>query len=120
MIPNKDGLLSGVSTRCAPDWSQNPQPALESEVFVSSASSDAFSRPIQMVAPHRNQANVKINVIQPGYNEANLLEEVDAWLGQTAERAPCSTGRRAICMRSLTSTTTPGTSAPASTTATAR
>ena len=71
--------------KTTPDWSQNPQPVLETEIFASSTRYDALNRPIQMIAPHGNQANSKINVIRPGYNEANLLERVDAWLGQTAE-----------------------------------
>jgi RHS repeat-associated protein len=66
-----------------PDWSQNP--ALEAEIFSSSTRYDALNRPIQLVAPHGNQANTKCNVIRPGYNEANLLERVDVWLEQTAE-----------------------------------
>lgn len=64
-----------------PDWSQTP--ALETEIFASSTRHDALNRPIQMVAPHA--AGRTINVIRPGYNEANLLERVDAWLGETAE-----------------------------------
>ena len=40
-----------------------------------------------MVAPHSDQAGAKRNVIQPGYNEANLLERVDAWLQRAAEPA---------------------------------
>jgi RHS repeat-associated protein len=71
--------------KTTPDWSQNPQPVLETEIFASSTRYDALNRPIQMVAPHSNQANSQINAIRPGYNEANLLERVDAWLGQTAE-----------------------------------
>jgi RHS repeat-associated protein len=71
--------------KTTPDWPQNPQPVLETEIFASSTRYDALNRPIQMVAPHGNQPNTKINVIRTGYNEANLLERVDAWLGQTAE-----------------------------------
>ena len=66
-----------------PDWSKNP--ALETESFLSTTSFDALNRPIQLVAPHSNQAGARINVLQPGYNEANLLERIDAWLGQAAE-----------------------------------
>jgi RHS repeat-associated protein len=66
-----------------PDWSKSP--ALETESFVSTTSFDALNRPIQLVAPHSNQAGARINVLQPGYNEANLLERMDAWLGQTTE-----------------------------------
>jgi len=66
-----------------PDWSQNP--ALEAEIFSSSTRYDALNRPIQMVAPHSNQANTQFNIIRPGYNEANLLERMDVWLEQTDE-----------------------------------
>ena len=71
--------------KATPDWSQTPRPALEKEIFASSTRHDALNRPIQMVAPHSDQADTRINVIQPGYNEADLLERLDAWLGQTAE-----------------------------------
>jgi len=71
--------------KATPDWSRNPQPVLETEIFTSSTRYNAPNRPIQMVAPHSNQANGRINVLRPSYNEANLLESVDAWLGQTAE-----------------------------------
>ncbi|WP_375492733.1 SpvB/TcaC N-terminal domain-containing protein [uncultured Nostoc sp.] len=64
-----------------PDWSLNP--VLETEVFSSSTRYDALNRPIQLVAPHSNLPNRPINVIQPGYNEANLLEQMNVWLGQT-------------------------------------
>jgi RHS repeat-associated protein len=67
------------------DWSQTPPPVLEAEIFASSTRYDALNRPTQMIAPHSDQANSKINVIRPGYNEANLLERVDVWLGQVAE-----------------------------------
>lgn len=86
----KGNLLRGIRQlvqdyKTTPDWSQNPQPVLETEIFASSTRYDALNRPIQMTAPHSNQANSKINVIRPGYNEANLLERMDAWLGQAAE-----------------------------------
>jgi RHS repeat-associated protein len=71
--------------KATPDWSQSLQPVLETEIFASSTRYDALNRPIQMVAPHSNQPNTKFNVIRPGYNEANLLERVDAWLGQAVE-----------------------------------
>jgi RHS repeat-associated protein len=68
-----------------PDWSRNPEPSLETEVFSGSTRYDALNRPIQLVAPHSNQLNTKFNIIRPGYNEANLLERVDAWLGEAAK-----------------------------------
>jgi RHS repeat-associated protein len=76
-------LLQDYKT--TPDWSQDPQPVLELEIFTTSIRYDALNRPIQVIAPHGNQANSKINFIQPGYNEANLLERLDSWLGQSAE-----------------------------------
>ena len=76
-------LVSDYKT--TPDWSQNP--ALEAETFASSTRYDALNRPIQFVAPHSDQAGAKLNVIRPGYNEANLLERVDVWLEQPAELA---------------------------------
>jgi RHS repeat-associated protein len=58
---------------------------IESEKFTSSSRFDALNRPIQLVAPHSDRPGSKINVIRPGYNEANLLERIDVWLQQTNE-----------------------------------
>ncbi len=69
--------------KTTPDWSQAP--VLENERFSSSTQYDALNRPIQVVAPHSDQPGAKVNIIQPVYNEANLLERVDAWLNQSAE-----------------------------------
>ncbi|MEA2235092.1 MAG: hypothetical protein QOD83_4908 [Solirubrobacteraceae bacterium] len=66
-----------------PDWSGKP--ALETEVFTSSTRYDALNRPIQFVAPHSDQPGAKLNVVRPGYNEANLLERVNVWLEQNVE-----------------------------------
>jgi RHS repeat-associated protein len=65
-----------------PNWSSNPN--LETEIFSSSTRYDALNRPIQLVVPYSNQPNTKINIIRPSYNEANLLEQIDAWLGESA------------------------------------
>jgi len=65
------------------DWTLNPQ--LEIESFTSSITYDALNRPIQIIAPHSSRARTKLNVIQPVYNEANLLESEDVWLEQDAE-----------------------------------
>ena len=72
-------------SKTMPDWSASPQPALEVELFASSTRYDALNRPLQLIAPHSTRANSKFNVTRPGYNEANLLERVDVWLGQTLE-----------------------------------
>jgi RHS repeat-associated protein len=69
--------------KTVPNWAGNP--ALETEIFRSSTHYDALNRPVQLVAPHSDQANTKLNVMRPGYNEANLLERMDVWLGEAAE-----------------------------------
>jgi len=58
---------------------------LETETFTSRTTYDALNRPVQLIAPHSDKPNTKINIIQPSYNEANLLEQVHSWLNQIAE-----------------------------------
>jgi RHS repeat-associated protein len=74
-----------------PDWQLPVEPQLEAESFEGSTRYDALNRPVQSVAPHssltRAQHPDKINVIQPVFNEANLLEQVDVWLERAAEPA---------------------------------
>ncbi len=60
------------------DW--NGAVAKAAENYVSQTRFDALNRPTQLVAPHSDQPGTKVNVIQPGYNEANLLERMDIWL----------------------------------------
>ncbi len=67
------------------DWSGAVP--LESETYTSRTRYDALNRPIQLIAPHSDQPGATVNVIQPSYNEANLLEKVDAWLNENAEPA---------------------------------
>jgi RHS repeat-associated protein len=68
-----------------PDWILNP--SLDDETFEGSTSYDALNRPIQSIAPHSSLARTKRNVIQPVFNEANLLERVDVWLERATEPA---------------------------------
>ena len=56
--------------------------ALEAETFTAITKYDALNRPIQLVTPHGG--NTKPNVIQPLYNEANLLDKLDVWLRRVA------------------------------------
>ena len=42
-----------------------------------------------MIAFHSDQPGTTINVLQPLYNEANLLEQMHAWLNQDAEPFGC-------------------------------
>lgn len=81
LLSSKRQLVKDYKT--IPNWSGNP--ALETEIFSSSSSFDALNRPIQLVAPHSNKQNTKLNIIRPGYNEANLLERMDVWLGEVTE-----------------------------------
>lgn len=78
-------LASGYKT--IPDWSQAPESQLDKESFESSTRYDALNRPVQSVAPHSSLGRGKFNVIQPVFNEANLLARVDVWLERTAEPA---------------------------------
>jgi RHS repeat-associated protein len=52
------------------------------EVFRSASRYDALNRPIQSVLPHL--AAGKPSVVQPGYNEAGLVESLSVWLRQGA------------------------------------
>ncbi|SFN24798.1 RHS repeat-associated core domain-containing protein [Nitrosospira briensis] len=57
-----------------PDWCQ--QPELEDETFVSLNGYDALNRPITLTTPDKS-------LIQPAYNEANLLEKLQVNLRGT-------------------------------------
>ncbi len=70
------------------NWAQTPAPDLENETFVSCTVYDALNRPIQLVVPHvATGANIKTDVIQPYFNEANLLEKIDVWMKHNGEPA---------------------------------
>ena len=78
------------STRCLvsdytaiPDWLLDPP--LDAETFEGSTRYDALNRPIQSIAPHSSTARARRSVIQPVFNEANLLQRVDVWLQRAAE-----------------------------------
>jgi len=72
-----------------PDWLLPAEPQLEAEFFEGSTRYDALNRPIQSIVPHSSLTRPghpnKFNVIQPVFNEANLLERVDVWLERGAE-----------------------------------
>jgi RHS repeat-associated protein len=67
------------------DWSGTVP--LEPETYTSRTRYDALNRPTQLIAPHSAQPGATVNVIQPIYNEANLLDQVHAWLNRDAEPA---------------------------------
>ena len=81
LIVNKRQLLSDYKSQV--DWLQSPE--LENEIFGGRTRYDALNRPIQIVIPYSNKPETKISVIQYTYNVANLLEQVDIWLGQDSE-----------------------------------
>jgi RHS repeat-associated protein len=58
---------------------------LEKETFTSSTTYDALNRPIQLTAPHSDKPNTKINLIRHIYDEANLLDRVEANLRDDAK-----------------------------------
>lgn len=83
----KGNLLRGsraliADYKALPDWSAPPP---TNERFVSSTQYDALNRPTQTISPHSERPGSNINIIQPVYNEANLLEQVHAWLNQNSE-----------------------------------
>jgi RHS repeat-associated protein len=60
---------------------------LDAPVYTGRTRYDALNRPIQVIAPHSDQPGFTVNIIQPVYNEANLLDQVHAWLNANAEPA---------------------------------
>jgi RHS repeat-associated protein len=67
------------------DWSGTVPP--QAETYTSRTRYDALNRPTQLIVPHSDQPGTTFNVIEPIYNEANLLEQVHAWLNQNAAPA---------------------------------
>jgi RHS repeat-associated protein len=62
-------------------------PRLEADTYTSHTTYDALNRPVMLTTPHTPL--MQPSVIRPGYNEANLLERVDANLrGATANGQP--------------------------------
>lgn len=80
--------------KAIPDWNQPPQ--LDAEVFEGATRYDALNRPIQSIAPRSSLGRGKVNIVQPVFNEANLLERVDVWLERATEpTAPLDPGTEA-------------------------
>ena len=57
-------------------------PFVEKETFTDRTRYDALNRVVQQVAPQSDRPGARFDVIQHTYNEANLLERLDAWLQQ--------------------------------------
>jgi len=75
--------------KAIPDWLLPAAAQLESESFESRVRYDALNRPIQSVAPHSSRIRPehpdRINIVQPVFNEANLIERIDVWLERTTK-----------------------------------
>ena len=73
-------------------------PTGDRDTFTGTMVFDALNRPVQVVPPC--SAAMKPDVIQPGYDEAGLLTQVDAWLQQaaapTALLDPATADRHAV------------------------
>jgi YD repeat-containing protein len=66
------------------DWSATIE--LEADTYHSRTAFDALNRPIQLIQPHVQRGPAtSVDVVQPTYNEANLLEKVDVWLRHASE-----------------------------------
>jgi RHS repeat-associated protein len=65
------------------DWSAVVP--LDAPVYSGRTLYDALNRPIQVIAPHSDQPGFRVNIIQPVYSDANLLEQVHVWLDEGAE-----------------------------------
>jgi RHS repeat-associated protein len=53
---------------------------IEADRFRATTTYDALNRPIQLVTPH--SASMRPNIVQPTYNDANLVESLDIWIQQ--------------------------------------
>lgn len=60
-------------------------PLLEPETFTSRNRFDALKRVTQLSTPSGDPAGAGRTVIQPAYNQANLLERIDVWLDRPDE-----------------------------------
>ncbi|MCP5108626.1 MAG: toxin [bacterium] len=86
----KGNLLRGTRQlakeyKQAIDWNvPDPGALLENEVFESRTEFDVLNRPVKMVTPHTPQ--IPASEVFPSYNEANLLEKVEAKLRGAANK----------------------------------
>jgi RHS repeat-associated protein len=66
------------------DWAQAQPPG---ERYVTGTRYDALNRPIQALAPHRDDPAATRDVVQPVYNEAGLLDALHVWTGRASDPA---------------------------------
>ena len=65
-------------------------PIVEAEVFGSRTAYDGLNRPVQLIPPRSRLPGARRNVVQPEYNEANLLERVNVWLPAASVVVSCT------------------------------
>jgi RHS repeat-associated protein len=73
-------VLANLTTAAALDAASAPL-LVTADRFESSSLFDALNRAIQVVTPHSTA--MKLNVIQPSFNEASQVDALDVWLQQT-------------------------------------
>ncbi|MEU7730182.1 SpvB/TcaC N-terminal domain-containing protein [Streptomyces sp. NPDC040724] len=83
--PVRSGRQLAADHAATLDWSADVPMA--AEAYSGRTRFDALGRPVQQVAPHSDLPGARISVLQPRYNEAGLLEAVDAWLDLDTEPA---------------------------------
>ena len=59
------------------NWAEEQE--LEEQGYTSRTRFDALDRPVQMIPPTSGRGG-KVSVIEPAYNEANLLERLTVWM----------------------------------------
>ncbi|MES2520775.1 MAG: SpvB/TcaC N-terminal domain-containing protein [Bacteroidota bacterium] len=82
----KGNVLETSRTFCKnveefPNWA-----VLSTETFLSSQSFDALNRPTKTISPHSNIDPINFTTHLHTYNEANLLEKVEANIRQTSNK----------------------------------
>ncbi len=85
LVRNSRTLLADFRSQV--NWNSETQSELEDESFTSSTIYDALNKSIQVIEPHSNRPNSRINVLQYSYNKANSLEQINAWLNHVDEPA---------------------------------
>lgn len=71
--------------RAIPDWLLPMETQLDTEYFEGRSRYDALNRPVQSIAPHSSLGRSAYHVVQPVFNESNLLERLDVWLERGTE-----------------------------------
>ncbi len=74
-----------------PDWKTPALIGMEEEIFISTSEFDALNRPIRITSP--STPSIPATIISPEYNEANLLNAVNAKLRGSRTETPFVTNK---------------------------